>query len=71
MRAVGIAVGLAVIWVLLWGSASPANVLGGLAIGARPRRCSCPGCAGATAGSSSCSAASPSPASSATCWRPR
>ena len=33
MRAVGIAVGLAVIWVLLWGSASPANVLGGLAVG--------------------------------------
>lgn len=33
MRAVGIAVGLAVIWVLLWGSASPANVLGGLVIG--------------------------------------
>jgi multicomponent Na+:H+ antiporter subunit E len=33
MRAVGIAIGLAMIWVLLWGSASPANVLGGLAIG--------------------------------------
>ena len=33
MRAVGIAGGLAVIWVLLWGSASPANVLGGLAVG--------------------------------------
>jgi len=27
-------VGLAAIWVLLWGSASPANVLGGLAVGA-------------------------------------
>jgi multicomponent Na+:H+ antiporter subunit E len=34
MRSVAIAGGLAVIWVLLWGSASPANVLGGLAAGA-------------------------------------
>lgn len=34
MRSVGIALGMAVIWVLLWGSASPANVLGGLTIGA-------------------------------------
>ncbi|MET0146138.1 MAG: Na+/H+ antiporter subunit E [Ilumatobacteraceae bacterium] len=34
MRAIGFALGLAVIWVLLWGSASPANVLTGLAIGA-------------------------------------
>ncbi len=33
MRAIGFAVGLAVIWVLLWGSATPANVLGGLAVG--------------------------------------
>ena len=33
MRAVAIAAGMAVIWVLLWGSASPANVLSGLAVG--------------------------------------
>ena len=31
MRALGTVVGLAVIWVLLWGTASPANVLSGLA----------------------------------------
>lgn len=30
----GYVVGLAAIWVLLWGTASPANVLGGLAVGA-------------------------------------
>ena len=33
MRSWGYAVALAAIWVLLWGSASPANVLSGLAIG--------------------------------------
>ena len=33
MRSWGFVVALAVIWVLLWGSASPANVLSGLAIG--------------------------------------
>ena len=40
MRSATIAAGLAVIWVLLWGSASPANILGGLAAGGRahPRR---------------------------------
>jgi multicomponent Na+:H+ antiporter subunit E len=34
MRSLGWAVALAAIWVLMWGSASPANVLSGLAIGA-------------------------------------
>jgi multicomponent Na+:H+ antiporter subunit E len=34
MRSFGYIVGLAAIWVLLWGSASPANVLSGIAIGA-------------------------------------
>lgn len=47
MRSFGYVLSLAVIWVLLWGSASPANVLSGLAIGSvlvvlvpglRPRR---------------------------------
>lgn len=33
MRSFGYVLGLAVIWVLLWGSASPANVLSGLAVG--------------------------------------
>jgi multicomponent Na+:H+ antiporter subunit E len=33
VRSFGWAVALAAIWVLLWGSASPANVLSGLAIG--------------------------------------
>jgi multicomponent Na+:H+ antiporter subunit E len=33
MRSLGYVVALAVIWVLLWGSASPANVASGLAIG--------------------------------------
>jgi multicomponent Na+:H+ antiporter subunit E len=33
MRSFGYVVALAVIWVLLWGSASPANVASGLAIG--------------------------------------
>ena len=33
MRSFGYVVGLAAIWVLLWGSASAANVLSGLAIG--------------------------------------
>jgi multicomponent Na+:H+ antiporter subunit E len=33
MRSWMYAIGLATIWVLLWGSASPANVLSGLAIG--------------------------------------
>ena len=33
MRPVGYVVGLALIWVLLWGSASPANILSGLAVG--------------------------------------
>jgi multicomponent Na+:H+ antiporter subunit E len=33
MRSLGYVVALALIWVLLWGSASPANVLSGLAIG--------------------------------------
>jgi multicomponent Na+:H+ antiporter subunit E len=34
MRTLGYVVALAVIWVLLWGSASPANVLSGLLVGA-------------------------------------
>ena len=34
MRSATIAAGMAVMWVLLWGSASPANILGGLAAGA-------------------------------------
>jgi multicomponent Na+:H+ antiporter subunit E len=34
VRSLGWAVALAAIWVLMWGSASPANVLSGLAIGA-------------------------------------
>ncbi len=34
MRSFGWALALAVIWVLFWGSASPANTLSGLAIGA-------------------------------------
>jgi multicomponent Na+:H+ antiporter subunit E len=34
MRSLGYVVALAVIWVLLWGSASPANVLSGLIVGA-------------------------------------
>ena len=34
MRSLVIAAGFAVIWVLLWGSASPANVLSGLVVGA-------------------------------------
>ena len=34
MRSFGYVIGLAAIWVLLWGSASPANVLSGIAIGA-------------------------------------
>lgn len=33
MRTISYAVGLAMVWVLLWGSASPANVLSGLAVG--------------------------------------
>lgn len=33
MTSIGFGVGLAAIWVLLWGTASPANVLGGLAVG--------------------------------------
>jgi multicomponent Na+:H+ antiporter subunit E len=33
MRSLGYVLGLAFIWVLLWGSASPANVLSGLAAG--------------------------------------
>ncbi len=33
MRSLGYIVALATIWVLLWGSASPANVLSGLAVG--------------------------------------
>jgi multicomponent Na+:H+ antiporter subunit E len=33
MRSIGYVVGLAVIWVLLWGSASPANVLSGVLLG--------------------------------------
>jgi multicomponent Na+:H+ antiporter subunit E len=33
VRSLGWAVALAAIWVLMWGSASPANVLSGLAIG--------------------------------------
>lgn len=33
MRSIGYVLALAMIWVLLWGSASPANVLSGLAIG--------------------------------------
>ena len=33
MTSLGSVLGLAAIWVLLWGSASPANVLSGLAIG--------------------------------------
>jgi multicomponent Na+:H+ antiporter subunit E len=33
MRSLGYIVALAAIWVLLWGSASPANVLSGLAVG--------------------------------------
>ena len=51
MRSATIAAGLAVIWVLLWGSASPANILGGLAAGAAldPRRArSAPAWSGAT-----------------------
>ena len=43
MRAVAFAVGLAAIWVLLWGSASPANVLSGLAVGMAARAASSPG----------------------------
>jgi multicomponent Na+:H+ antiporter subunit E len=34
VRSLGWAIALAAIWVLMWGSASPANVLSGLAIGA-------------------------------------
>lgn len=34
MRAIGYVLALAVIWLLLWGSASPANVLSGVLIGA-------------------------------------
>lgn len=33
MRSIGFGLGLAAIWVLLWGTASPANVLSGLAVG--------------------------------------
>jgi len=33
MSAIGYVLGLAAIWVLLWGTASPANVLGGVAVG--------------------------------------
>ena len=33
MSALGYVLGLAAVWVLLWGTASPANVLGGLAVG--------------------------------------
>lgn len=34
MRSIGYVVALALIWVLLWGSASPANVLSGVAVAA-------------------------------------
>lgn len=33
MTSVGYGIGLALVWVLLWGSASPANVLSGFAVG--------------------------------------
>jgi multicomponent Na+:H+ antiporter subunit E len=33
VRSVAVAAGLALIWVLLWGSASPANVLSGMLVG--------------------------------------
>lgn len=33
MTSLGFGLGLAAIWVLLWGTASPANILGGLAVG--------------------------------------
>jgi len=33
VSAIGYVLGLAAIWVLLWGTASPANVLGGVAVG--------------------------------------
>ena len=71
MRAVGIAVGLAVIWVLLWGSASPANVLGGLVIGTRPRPARARAAAPPPRPAVRRSDPSPSPASSGTCWPPR
>ena len=66
VRSWGYVVALAVIWVLLWGSASPANVLSGLADRRRPRAARAR-TAPPLAASATCSVRSPSRDSSATC----